>query len=107
MTRELAKIECIGLSRQNATVELRSMIREIGFNRTLDIEFGVVVDDAPLKVSMDGTTVPLLASELVLSERLTKHEIHIEIDGVLRTATVNGELRNGDRIALVYTIKSV
>lgn len=90
------------MSIQNASAELRDAIKEVGFNRTLDIEFGVVVDDDPLKVSMDGVSILFGVEELVLSERLTKHEIHIEIDGEVRMATVNGELRRGDRIALIY-----
>lgn len=90
------------MSIQNASAELRDAIKEVGFNRTLDIEFGVVVNDAPLKVSMDGVSVLFGVEELVLSERLTKHEIQIDIDGELRSATVNGELRRGERVALIY-----
>lgn len=90
------------MSKQNATAELRSVIAEIGFNRTVDIEFGVVVNDAPLKIAMDGVNIPFGIEELVLSERLTKHKIAIEIDGEVRTAMVNGELRSGDRVALIY-----
>ena len=90
------------MSRQNATAELRSVIAEIGFNRTVDIEFGVVVNDAPLEIALDGVSVLFGITELVLSERLTKHTITIEMDGELRTATVNGELRSGERVALIY-----
>ena len=90
------------MSMQNASAELRDAIKEVGFNRTLDIEFGVVVDDAPLKISMNGVDILFEVEELVLTQRLTKHEIEIEIDGEVRSATVNGELRRGDFVALVY-----
>lgn len=90
------------MSKQNAGAELRRVIGKYGYNRTLEIEMGTVVDDRPLGIMLDGTDIIIRAQYLILSEHVTKYEVEIELDGVLRTATVDGALKRADRVLVVY-----
>lgn len=90
------------MNKQNAAAELRRVIAKYGFNRTLDIEMGTVANDRPLGIMIDGTDIIIGAQYLILSERVTKHTVEIELGGVLRTATVDGALKQADRVLVVY-----
>ena len=90
------------MGKQNAAAELRRVIAKYGFNRTLDIEMGTVIDDRPLGIILDGSDIVIRAQYLILLEHVTKYEVEIELDGVLRTATVNGALKQADRVVVVY-----
>ena len=81
---------------------MRRVFGKYGYNRTLDIEMGTVVDDRPIGVMLDNTDIIIGAQYLILSERVTKYTVEIELDGVLRTATVDGALKQADRVLVVY-----
>jgi 5-methylthioribose kinase len=65
-----------------------------------DLRYGKVVNTSPLKVQVTNQfTIP--SSLLVVPEHLTNHEVRVTLDNVTKTMTVLGELKVGDKVALL------
>lgn len=85
--------------------QLVQLIKQIGYNKDIDIELATVTSSSPLKVKVDNMKIELEGSDLVIAEYLTKHTREIRItteptDDGLDSSYLHyrDELKTGDRI---------
>ena len=68
---------------------LRHVIKAVGHNRDVDIEFATVTSASPLRIKIDNMPVELDEDDFVVCEHLTEHTRKATISG--GTARIGGE----------------
>lgn len=83
--------------------KLRHVIRELGYNKDVDIEFATVLAPLPdIRVKVDGQPFELDADDVMVCEHLTKHKRKIAINGAAPVEIeFDDELATGDRVIIV------
>lgn len=88
----------------NSASKLVDLIKTIGHNTDVVIEFGTVTAAPPsLRVKVDGMKIELEADDVVVAESLTDHtrEISITIgSGSASTMVVKAALKVGERVIM-------
>lgn len=60
--------------------KLAQAIRDIGYNKDIDIELATVTAPPPnLKIKIDGMSIELEKSDLIVAERLTTHTCNVSL----------------------------
>ncbi|MEK3776842.1 DUF2577 domain-containing protein [Paenibacillus sp. FSL K6-4396] len=81
--------------------KLRDVIRQLGYNKDLDIEFGTVIAPLPdIRVKLDNANFELEREDLVILERLKGYTRTLKINGVEAVVEYPPVLEAGDRVAL-------
>ncbi|UAT30022.1 DUF2577 domain-containing protein [Bacillus badius] len=79
-----------------AISQLLQNIRQIGYNKVVDIEYGTVTSAQPeLEVVLDTDSIPLDANDIVVAWQLGAHERITESGEVIRFRSA---LEVGDRV---------
>jgi hypothetical protein len=79
--------------------QIIQIIRCVGYNDFDRIELATVTSPPPeLKIKIDNVPIEFEADDLIVAEHLTKYPLEIEEDGIVRTISVNNELKPGDRV---------
>ncbi|MUG87650.1 DUF2577 domain-containing protein [Paenibacillus timonensis] len=81
---------------------LHHVIREIGYNKDVDIEFATILAPLPnIRARVDGQPFELDADDLIVCEHLTEHKREAEINGSAVEITFKDALKAGDRVVIV------
>ncbi|WP_433943601.1 DUF2577 domain-containing protein [Paenibacillus sp. SN-8-1] len=80
--------------------QLRSVIKQLGYNKDVDIEFGTVTAPPPsIRVQVNGMKFELEADDLVIPESLTKYTRKATISGGSEVdLVIDNALKAGDRV---------
>lgn len=82
--------------------KLRDIIRQLGYNKDVDIEVGTVTAPLPdINVKLDDVNFVLDAEDCDVCEHLREHEREVCINGQDTTITFKDALKIGDRVAVV------
>ncbi|CAM2950775.1 DUF2577 domain-containing protein [Paenibacillus sediminis] len=86
----------------NGFSQLKDIVKKVGYNKDVDIEFATVTSPPPsLRIQIDNMKFELDADDFVVCESLTKHTRKASISG---GATVDIEFEDvltaGDRIVV-------
>lgn len=82
--------------------QLRDVIRQLGYNKDVDIELGTVIAPLPdINVKLDADNFELDAEDCVVCEHLRAHEREVSINGQDTTIMFKEALKVGDRVAVV------
>ncbi|MCQ4363017.1 DUF2577 domain-containing protein [Mycobacterium gordonae] len=77
----------------------RNLIRRVGKNTDVLIEFATVTSAEPLRIQVDNMRIELEAEDVVIPESLTDYEYEAQIDGGPPvTIAVKGALKVDDRV---------
>lgn len=71
MASKRLKIEGDGHSK------LVQLIREIGYNRDIDVKFATITSVSPFRVRLDGDNFDMEPEELILTERLAEAQKYV------------------------------
>ncbi|MBX6361378.1 MAG: hypothetical protein IRZ03_15025 [Acidobacterium ailaaui] len=71
MANKRLKIEGDGHSK------LVQLIREIGYNRDIDVKFATITSVSPFRVRLDGDNFDMEPEELILTERLAESQKYV------------------------------
>ncbi|WP_339274471.1 DUF2577 family protein [Paenibacillus sp. FSL W8-0426] len=81
--------------------KLRDVIRLLGYNKDVDIEFGTVIAPLPdILVRLDDANFELDSEDCVVCEHLREHDREVTLGGQDTTITFKDALRVGDRVAV-------
>lgn len=82
--------------------QLRDIVKQLGYNKDVDIELGTVIAPLPdINVRLDDVNFDLESEDCVVCEHLRAHEREVSIDGQDATITFKDALKVGDRVAVV------
>ncbi|MGG4344351.1 DUF2577 family protein [Paenibacillus lautus] len=83
--------------------QLKHVVKTIGHNRDVDIEFATVLSPLPdIRIKIDNMPIELDADDVVVCEHLRDHKREITINGgEIAEMTVMSPLMAGDRVAVV------
>ncbi|UOK62847.1 DUF2577 domain-containing protein [Paenibacillus sp. OVF10] len=82
--------------------KLRDVIRQLGYNKDVDIEVGTVTAPLPdINVQLDEVNFVLEAEDCAVCDHLRAHEREVSINGQDTTITFKDALKVGDRVAVV------
>lgn len=83
--------------------KLRHVIRELGYNKDVDIEFATVLAPLPgISIKVDGQPFDLDADDVIVCEHLTKHKRKVAINGAAPVEIeYEDALKAGDRVVVV------
>lgn len=83
--------------------KLRHVIREIGYNKDVDVEFATVLAPLPdVRVKVDGQPFELDADDVLVCEHLTQHKRKAAINGAAPVEIeFESALKTGDRVLVV------
>lgn len=92
----------IELSEGAGRSRLRHVIRDLGYNKDVDIEFATILARLPdIRARVDGQPFELDADDLIVCEHLTEHKRQAEIGGNTVEITFKDALQAGDRVIIV------
>ena len=82
--------------------QLKHVVKALGHNRDVDIEFATVKAPFPdIRIKIDNMPIELDADDLVVCEHLREHKREVTINGgEVVVMTVKAALKVGDRIAV-------
>lgn len=81
--------------------QFRHVVRQLGYNKDVDIEFGTVTAPLPdIRVQVNGMKFELEADDLVVCEHLRAHSRQATIGGSNVEIAYKDALEVGDRVAL-------
>lgn len=82
--------------------QLKHIIKRLGHNRDVDIEFATVLAPLPdIRIKIDNMPFELDADDVVVCEHLCDHKREITINGgEIAEMTVMSPLKAGDRVAV-------
>ncbi|MEC0370054.1 DUF2577 domain-containing protein [Paenibacillus chibensis] len=80
--------------------QLRGLIKQVGYNKDVDIEFATVTAEPPsLRIKIDNMPIELDADDFVVAESLVKHTRKARIDGATPVdIEFENALKAGDRV---------
>lgn len=83
--------------------KLRHVIRELGYNKDVDVEFATVLAPLPdIRVKVDGQPFDLDAGDVIVCEHLTKHKRMVAVNGAAPVEIeFDDALKAGDRVIIV------
>ncbi|QOS80987.1 DUF2577 domain-containing protein [Paenibacillus sp. JNUCC31] len=81
--------------------KLRDIIRQLGYNKDVDIEVGTVIAYPDIRVKLDEANFDLDTEDCEICEHLREHEREVSINGQDTTITFKDALKVGDRVAVV------
>jgi len=84
----------------NGYSQLKSIVKQIGYNKDVDIEFATVIAAPPsLRIQIDNMKIELDADDVVVAESLLKHTRKARINGGEPVEIeFDGALAAGDRV---------
>ncbi|WP_340029007.1 DUF2577 domain-containing protein [Paenibacillus sp. FSL H7-0940] len=81
--------------------KLRDVIRQLGYNKDVDVEIGTVIAPLPdIRVKLDNVNFELEREDLVIPERLKGYTRTVKINGVDSVIEFPPVLEAGDRVVL-------
>jgi hypothetical protein len=81
--------------------KLRDVIRQLGYNKDVDVEIGTVIAPLPdIRVKLDNVNFELEREDLVIPERLKGYTRTLKINGVDAEVEYPPVLEAGDRVVL-------
>ncbi|MBT2761864.1 DUF2577 family protein [Paenibacillus sp. ISL-20] len=85
-----------------AVSQLKALIKAIGYNKNVDIEFATVLSPLPdIRIKIDNMPVELDADDVVVCEHLRDHKREVAINGgEIVEMTVMSPIKAGDRVAI-------
>lgn len=83
--------------------QLKALIKSIGYNKDVDIEFATVLSPLPdIRIKIDNIPIELDANDVTVCEHLRDHKREVTINGgELVEMTVKSPLKAGDRVAVI------
>lgn len=86
----------------HGTSRLRHVIKQLGYNKDVDIEFATVTAPLPnIRVRIDNLPFDLEEEDVLVCEHLREHKRRAEIDGNAAEITFEDSLKAGDRVIVV------
>lgn len=63
--------------------QLRDVIKQIGYNKDVDIEYATVIAPPPaLRIQIDGMKIELEDDDVIIPQSLTKHTRRVSVKGI-------------------------
>lgn len=79
--------------------KLRDVIRQLGYNKDVDVEIGTVTAPLPdIRVKLDNANFELEREDIVIVERLAGYKRAVKINGVDAEIEYEPSLEAGDRV---------
>lgn len=86
----------------SGAARLRHVIRQLGYNKDVDIEFATILAPLPdIRARVDGQPFELDADDFIVCEHLTEHKRQAKIDDSAVEITFKDALKAGDRVVIV------
>lgn len=92
----------IELPEGSGATKLRHVIKALGYNKDVDIEYGTVTAAPVLRIKLDNESHELDGDDFDICEHLTEHTRTAMINGGPYTSTIvfDGALSVGDRVVV-------
>ncbi|SMF91204.1 Protein of unknown function [Paenibacillus uliginis N3/975] len=82
--------------------QFKALVREIGHNKDVDIEFATILAPLPdIRIKIDNMPIELDADDVTVCEHLRDHKREVTINGgEVVEMTVMSPIKAGDRVAV-------
>lgn len=82
--------------------KLRDIVRQLGYNKDVDVEFGTVIAPLPdISVKLDNANFELESEDIVVPEHLAGYKRKVKINGTDAEIEFDPVLEPGDRVIVL------